>query len=125
MTQQESFQLKGSAPQIYEQHKVPAIFRPLAERTLRHVELQEGAQVIDIACGTGIVARFAAEKVGKPGTVIGIDLNAGMIEVARQNNPVTGPNIHVSERKLGSPFSEHAPFLSIPICPYGNLGAVI
>jgi len=93
MTRPESFQLQGNAPQIYEQHKVPAIFRPLAERTLQRVGVHEGARVIDIACGTGIVARLAAEKVGKSGKVVGIDLNPGMIEVARQNSPLTGANL--------------------------------
>ncbi len=48
MTRQESFQLQGNAPQIYEQHKVPAIFRPLAERTLQRVGVHEGARVIQL-----------------------------------------------------------------------------
>ena len=55
------------------------MFRPLAELTLRHTGVPEGSRVIDIACGTGIVGRLAAEKAGKPGSVMGVDLNAGMI----------------------------------------------
>jgi SAM-dependent methyltransferase len=38
--------------------------------------------VLDVACGTGIVARLAATKV-RPGQVTGLDLNAGMLAVAR------------------------------------------
>ncbi|MEE8466433.1 MAG: methyltransferase domain-containing protein, partial [Dehalococcoidia bacterium] len=81
------------APQIYEEQKVPSMFRPLAEATLRKVEVHEGARVIDIACGTGIVARLVAQNVGKSGSVVGVDLNAGMIEVAKQSANSTGSNL--------------------------------
>jgi len=43
-----------------------------------------------VACGTGIVARTASERVGNSGTVIGLDLNEGMLEVAR----TASSNIH-------------------------------
>lgn len=92
MTQQR-YQLQGSAPQIYEEQNVPSLFRPLAEITLRHVDVREGDHVIDVACGTGIVGRLVAEKVGKSGSVVGIDLNAGMIEVAQQHSPVTDASV--------------------------------
>lgn len=84
MAKQDSFQLQGNAPQIYEEQKVPALFRPLAELTLNHVEVRKGDRVIDVACGTGIVTRLVAGKVGKSGTIAGVDLNAGMIEAAQR-----------------------------------------
>ena len=87
MPEQETFQVQGNAAQIYEEQKVPAMFRHLAEATLRQVEVPEGSRVIDIACGTGIVGRLLAEKVGKSGSVTGVDLNAGMIEVAKRSHP--------------------------------------
>lgn len=93
MAGQESFQLQGNAPQIYEEQSVPTIFQPLAELTLQHVDVDEGARVIDVACGTGIVGRLVAEKVGKSGSVVGVDLNAGMIEVAKQSAPETDANV--------------------------------
>jgi ubiquinone/menaquinone biosynthesis C-methylase UbiE len=40
-------------------------------------------RVVDIACGTGIVARIAAVRVGPTGAVVGVDLNPGMLSVAR------------------------------------------
>ena len=89
MAEQERYQLQGNAPQIYEEQSVPTIFQPLAELTLQHVDVDEGARVIDVACGTGIVGRLVAEKVGKSGSVVGVDLNAGMIEVAKRSAPVT------------------------------------
>src|SRR5262249_60545343 len=42
-----------------------------------------GDRVVDVACGTGIVARIAAARVGPSGVVVGVDLNPGMLNVAR------------------------------------------
>ena len=89
MAEQETFQLQGDSAQIYEGQQVPSLFRPLAELTFQHVDVPEGSRVLDAACGTGIVGRMAAEKAGRSGSVVGIDLNAAMIEVAKQNSPVT------------------------------------
>lgn len=83
---QHTFQLESKAAQIYETQKVPAMFRPLAEATLREVPLYEDDHVLDVACGTGIIARLAGEKVGNSGRVVGVDLNRGMIEVARASS---------------------------------------
>lgn len=90
MPEQFTFQLKkGNAAQIYEDQKVPSMFRPLAEATLREVAVPDGSRVIDIACGTGVVSRLLAEKVGKSGSVVGVDLNPNMIEVAKRSVPST------------------------------------
>jgi SAM-dependent methyltransferase len=55
--------------------------------------LRPAEHVLDVACGTGFVARLAADRVGAKGRVVGIDLNASMIEAARvasdQNAAVT------------------------------------
>ncbi len=45
--------------------------------------VKAGQRVLDVACGTGIVARNAVKLVGDTGSVIGIDLNASMLEMAR------------------------------------------
>lgn len=70
-------------PQTYETELVPAIFRPWAERLVEKANLMAGERVLDIACGTGIVARTAASRVGPAGTVAGVDVNPAMLEVAR------------------------------------------
>jgi ubiquinone/menaquinone biosynthesis C-methylase UbiE len=43
----------------------------------------EGDRVLDVACGTGAVARYAAPLVGSTGCVVGLDLNPGMLSIAR------------------------------------------
>ena len=57
---------------------------PAVERLLA---LQPGERVLDVACGTGAVTRLAAQRVGTTGTVTGIDLNPGMLAVARSATP--------------------------------------
>jgi ubiquinone/menaquinone biosynthesis C-methylase UbiE len=90
MTQQERWQLEGNAPELYERYNVPATFRPLAQLFLEHVGLRTGDRVLDVACGTGIVARLAAPQVGLSGKVVGLDLNTGMLDVARAQPSESG-----------------------------------
>jgi ubiquinone/menaquinone biosynthesis C-methylase UbiE len=72
--------------QNYERYLVPRIFRPSAQRLLDIVEPKPGDSVLDVACGTGIVARLAADRVGDEGHVVGVDMVPGMLEVARAND---------------------------------------
>jgi ubiquinone/menaquinone biosynthesis C-methylase UbiE len=93
MPEQEKFQLAGNAAQLYEAHKVAAIFRPLAEATLERVALGSDERLLDVACGTGILARLAAARLGPGAAVVGIDLNTAMIEVARAEMPAAGAKV--------------------------------
>lgn len=83
MTQQGQWQVAGSAPEVYERELVPAVFGPWAPILIELAHPKPGDRVIDIACGTGLVARIAATLVGPNGAVAGIDLNPGMLNVAR------------------------------------------
>jgi SAM-dependent methyltransferase len=78
----ERWQVTGSAAQVYERQLVPAIFGPWAPRVLDLAAPATGERVLDSACGTGIVARLAADRVGPTGRVVGQDLNPGMLAVA-------------------------------------------
>jgi SAM-dependent methyltransferase len=62
------------------------------------VGLGAGERVLDVACGTGAVARVAAQRVGASGHVIGLDLNAGMLAVARSQSAPPGAAITWVER---------------------------
>jgi len=73
----------GSAAERYERFFVPAIGAPLAADLIETAALRPGQRVLDVACGTGIVTRLAAERLGDSGQLVGTDVNPGMLEVAR------------------------------------------
>jgi ubiquinone/menaquinone biosynthesis C-methylase UbiE len=87
---QERWQHSGSEPEFFERYAVPALFGPMAARLLEGATLRAGQRVLDVACGTGIVARLAAPRVAPSGKVVGIDLNEAMLAVARVHAPATG-----------------------------------
>jgi SAM-dependent methyltransferase len=80
----ETFTVRGSGPAAYERYLVPVVFRPLAERLLARAGVRPGERLLDVACGTGIVARTAAAK-GVRST--GTDLKPGMLATARELAP--------------------------------------
>lgn len=55
--------------------------------------LQPGERVVDGACGTGVVSRLAAERVGATGSVVGVDVNPAMLGVARSAPAPPGASI--------------------------------
>ncbi len=83
----ETFQLSTDAAEVYEQKFVPALFGQWAPYLIDAAEIAPGQAVLDVACGTGIVARAVAERVGATGRVAGVDLNEGMLAVARRIRP--------------------------------------
>ena len=72
----------GAAPSNYERYFVPAVAAPLAIDLVDAASLTPGQRVLDLACGTGVVARLAAERLGTA-TVEAADVNPAMIDVAR------------------------------------------
>lgn len=80
----ETFQLNDSAVTAYEDQKVKAMFGPLARATLAKIQVNRNDAILDLACGTGIVARSILDKVTPDQAIVGVDLNEGMIRKARQ-----------------------------------------
>ena len=81
------YQLVGSGPEAYEAYLVPPLFEPCAEQLLAAVDVGLGESVVDVACGTGVVGRRAAELVGPAGAVVGVDVNPAMVAVAARVAP--------------------------------------
>jgi ubiquinone/menaquinone biosynthesis C-methylase UbiE len=77
----------GNPPANYERFFVPAIGAPVADDLIRIAALRPGERVLDVACGTGVAARLAAQQVGAAGSVAGLDINPGMLAVARSATP--------------------------------------
>lgn len=77
----------GDAPGNYQKFFVPSIGGPVAKDLLAIANLKPQEHVLDVACGTGVVTRQAAEHVGPQGKVTGLDLNPGMLAAARASTP--------------------------------------
>lgn len=83
---------RASADQIeaasaYQDLHVPALFQEWAARVADTAGLRPGHRVLDVACGTGVLALEAAARVGAAGSVAGLDANPGMLAVARNLAP--------------------------------------
>jgi SAM-dependent methyltransferase len=107
MSQQEQWQLSGNAAELFERYMVPAIFGPWGADLVTRAAPQPVARVLDVACGTGVIARLAAPQVGVAGQVRGLDINAEALAVARSLPPPPGASITWHEGSaVAMPFAD-------------------
>lgn len=83
----ETFQIPLEAAETYEERFVPALFAEWAPVIVEAAGVAPGQNVLDVACGTGIVTRTIADLLGGDGEVVGLDLNDSMLTVARRVRP--------------------------------------
>jgi ubiquinone/menaquinone biosynthesis C-methylase UbiE len=117
MGEQSGWQLTGTAPEAFE--RLGSAFTTTYEELVALATLHGGERVLDVACGTGGVTRRAARIVGPAGKVVGVDVNEGMLSVART----------VPQQHDGSPIEWHhsdaaaLPFpaaaFDVVFCQYG------
>ena len=98
MNTREQWQLTMEAAELYERYPARYILGPWAPLLVEAARLTAGERVLDIACGTGVVTRAAAKRVGPTGRIVGIDLNPGMIAVARSLPAPIGASIFCGQR---------------------------
>ena len=102
----------------YERFMVPSLFEPWATYLVQRANPQLGEHVLDIACGTGIVARKVAPHVGSRGIVIGLDVNPDMIDMAR----IAAERAHIEIQWHTGP-AEQLPFpdenFDLILCQFG------
>jgi SAM-dependent methyltransferase len=75
------------AAKAYEALFVPALFGQWAPKVADAAQIQPGQRVLDVACGTGILGREIAQRIGSAGHVVGVDPSPGMVAVAKQLAP--------------------------------------
>ncbi|WP_158845631.1 class I SAM-dependent methyltransferase [Saccharothrix deserti] len=83
----ETFRISAEQAEVYEEKFVPALFTQWTEPLLDLAGVRPGERVLDVACGTGVLTRRAADRVGPTGRVVGLDLGDGMLTVARRLRP--------------------------------------
>lgn len=104
MAADQHWQMDASAPELYERYLVPAITSGWAIDLLDRVGPRPGESLLDVACGTGIVARLAAQR-RHARRIVGIDLNAAMLAVARAKSAEVE---WVEGSALNLPFEENS-----------------
>jgi SAM-dependent methyltransferase len=84
---------ESSDPQLmaaagYQALLVPALFQQWVEPVLDAAQVQAGQRVLDVGCGTGVLARAAVKRLGPADTVAGLDPDSGMLAVAERLGPM-------------------------------------
>lgn len=69
---------------VYDELFVPALFAQWGPRIVEAAAIEPGQEVLDVGCGTGVLACAVAERVGPKGRAVGLDPNEQMLAVARK-----------------------------------------
>jgi len=85
--QEPTLEAEVAGARAYEGLHVPALFKQWCPRVLDAAGVGPGHRVLDVACGTGVLAREAAVRVGPAGFVAGVDPGRGMLAVAKELAP--------------------------------------
>ena len=93
------WQLEGNAPLAYETYIAKVFLQDYSRQFVEVAGIKPGDHVLDVACGTGVVTRLVANKIGSAGQVVGLDLNAGMLVRARASAETTAA--------IARPFDTH------------------
>ncbi len=78
---------KSGFADLYEEFIVPTMSAQWAPRVAEAASIKHGDRVLDVGCGTGVLSREAADRVGSDGRVSGLDVNEDMLAVARRIRP--------------------------------------
>jgi SAM-dependent methyltransferase len=82
-----ALQRSVTAAEVYESRFVPSVFAGWAQALVDAAHIGPGNTVLDVGCGTGIVARTVADSIAGHGRIVGVDINEGMLSVARRLRP--------------------------------------
>lgn len=98
-------QAQVDAAKAYEALFVPALFGQWVSRVADAAQVQPGQRVLDVACGTGVLARAILSRAGPSGQVVGLDPNPAMLAVANELAPAVTWRQGAAE---SMPFPDHS-----------------
>ena len=107
----------GSIPENYDRYLVPLIFEPYADDLTRRIQLGRDARVLELACGTGVLTKRLAKRLGTEAQLKASDLNQAMIDIARRR---VGDDARISWQQIDAttlPF-EDGTFHAV-VCQFG------
>jgi SAM-dependent methyltransferase len=91
-------QVSSSAAEVYEKFFVPALFGQWVPRMLDAVGAVAGDRLLDVGTGTAVLARAALRRVSPGGSVVAVDPNAGMLDVAHLITPALDLRLGTAEQ---------------------------
>jgi ubiquinone/menaquinone biosynthesis C-methylase UbiE len=116
--QPEWLQVGTSTAEAYHRCLVPAIFGRWAPRLVDLAGVRPGERILDVACGTGAVTWLAAERAGRAGLVVGLDVNPAMLAVGRATSPDSGARVEwCAASALAMPWPDGA--FDVVLCQQG------
>lgn len=107
----------GSIPENYDRYLGPCLFEPYALDIAERVQVSEGASVLEIACGTGIVTRHLRNSMPKSVKLVATDLNDAMLAYAGAK---FGPDDSVEWKQADAtslPFADAS--FDVVVCQFG------
>lgn len=109
-------QFVGGIPEHYDRFLVPVIFDPYAIDIATRLSRVAGSDVLEIACGTGVLTGRLRETLSRETRLTATDLNEGMVDVARRRMPDTGIDWKVADG-TALPFDDEA--FDVVVCQFG------
>jgi SAM-dependent methyltransferase len=86
VSESERMQSTRSPAEVFEEFFVPALFQQWGAVVADAAGITQGQRVLDVACGTGVLACAAFDRAGASGEVVGLDPNEDMLAVARRKS---------------------------------------
>lgn len=112
------YDLPSDGVEVYERFIVAGVMKPFAHGVIEAAHLSSGQALIDVACGTGIVARMTKPIVGGSGRVVGVDINAAMLTMAAQLAQIERIAVEWREASVtGLPFETSS--FDVALCHHG------
>jgi ubiquinone/menaquinone biosynthesis C-methylase UbiE len=91
-----------------DQERTDRLIKPYGDAMLAAADVQPGEAVLDVGCGCGDTSLAAAVLVGAKGRIVGVDVSAPMLAVARRRaegiGNVTFREADASQAALPGPF---------------------
>ncbi|EXJ95040.1 ribosomal RNA large subunit methyltransferase J [Capronia coronata CBS 617.96] len=115
MTQRRLDSVRSMYDERSDQYDENEVHVKQARDYLQWAQLKEGESVLDLACGTGLVALGAKSVVGPSGHVVGVDISEGMLNVARRKAEADGVEVLFLNHDISD-------FSGLDIIPKGSRG---
>src|SRR5690625_5836322 len=97
-----NIQQNDNPAEVYERYLSRPIADPWTRVLIDLANPQSGERVLDLACGTGSVARQVAPMVGSSGQILAVDINLAMLQVGRAQPQPAGAAIDRKSTRLNS-----------------------